>query len=80
MALGDNRTLIEQAQKVRADDGRLPLRVLAVVNLADPGENPDTVEAAKALEDFPHCHQPKRQSVDVRRSPMPWRTVSRLPR
>jgi chromosome partitioning protein len=27
--------------------------VLAVLNLADPGANPDTIEAGKALADFP---------------------------
>jgi chromosome partitioning protein len=52
-ALGDIASLIGQAQEARADDGRPPLRVLAVLNLADPGDNPDTIEAAKALADFP---------------------------
>jgi hypothetical protein len=30
-----------------------PLRVLAVLNLADPGDNRDTVETAEALAGFP---------------------------
>ena len=45
--------LIEQAQEARLDDGRAPMRVLAVPNLADPGDNPDTVDAAAALTEFP---------------------------
>lgn len=52
-ALTDIAGLIEQAQEARVDDGRPPLRVLAVLNLADPGDNPDTADSAKALEDFP---------------------------
>jgi chromosome partitioning protein len=52
-ALADIAALIDQAQEARADDGRPALRVLAVLNLADPGDNPDTVDAAKALADFP---------------------------
>lgn len=52
-ALTDIADLIEQAQAARLDDGRRPLRVLAVLNLADPGDNPDTADAAAALADFP---------------------------
>ena len=52
-ALSDIADLIEQAQAVRADDSKPALRVLAVLNLADPGTNQDTVEAAAALAEFP---------------------------
>jgi chromosome partitioning protein len=52
-ALSDIADLIEQAQAARADDSKPALRVLAVLNLADPGTNQDTVEAAAALAEFP---------------------------
>lgn len=52
-ALTDIVNLIDQAQEARLDDGRPALRVLAVLNLADPGDNPDTTDATKALADFP---------------------------
>jgi chromosome partitioning protein len=52
-AFADIADLIEQAQGARADDGRPALRVLAVLNLADPGNNQDTVETAAALAEFP---------------------------
>jgi chromosome partitioning protein len=55
-ALSDIADLIEQAQGAREDDGRPPLRVLAVLNLADPGANSDTIESGKALEEFPQLH------------------------
>jgi ATPase MipZ len=38
-ALSDIADLIEQAQAARADDGKPSLRVVAVLNLADPGTN-----------------------------------------
>src|SRR5271166_5696315 len=44
-ALSDIAGLIDQAQAAREDDDRPALRVLAVLNLADPGANPDTIEA-----------------------------------
>jgi chromosome partitioning protein len=52
-ALADIVGLIAQAQAAREDDGRSSLRVLAVLNLADPGANPDTVDATAALAEFP---------------------------
>lgn len=53
-ALSDIAELIERAQEARADDGRPPLRALAVVNLADPGVNAaDTVDTTAALTEFP---------------------------
>jgi chromosome partitioning protein len=52
-ALSDIADLIEQAQAARADDSKPALRVLAVLNLADPGTNQDTVEAGAALAEFP---------------------------
>ena len=55
-ALADIAGLVEQAQSAREDDGRALLCVLAVLNLADPGANPDTIEAGKALADFPQLH------------------------
>jgi len=58
-ALGEPKgivELIDDVQAARATDGQDPLRVLAVLNLADPGANPDTVEAAKALAEFPSLH------------------------
>jgi|SRR5271166_3955689 len=52
-ALSDIAGLIDQAQAAREDDDRPALRVLAVLNLADPGANPDTIEAGAALAEFP---------------------------
>jgi len=52
-SLADITALIEQAQTAREDDGRPPLRVLAVLNLADPGANQDNADAVAALGRFP---------------------------
>jgi chromosome partitioning protein len=52
-ALTDIADLIDRAQEAREDEGRPRLRVLAVLNLADPGDNPDTVETVQALAGFP---------------------------
>ena len=55
-ALGEPKgivDLIDQVQAAREADGQAPLRVLAVLNLADPGANPDTLETGKALAEFP---------------------------
>ena len=46
-------TLVERAQAAREDEGRALLRVLAVLNLADPGDNRDTAETLEALAGFP---------------------------
>lgn len=48
-ALSDMADLVGQVQAAREDDGRPPLRVLAVLNLADPGTNSDTADAAAAM-------------------------------
>src|SRR3954469_11334894 len=48
-ALRDIAELVERAQESRADDNRPPLRVIAVLNLADPGANADTEDALAAL-------------------------------
>lgn len=45
--------LVDRAQAAREADGEGPLRVLAVLNLADPTMPPDTVETHKALAEFP---------------------------
>jgi len=52
-ALSDIAGLIDRAQEAREDEGRPLLRVLAVLNLADPGDNRDTVETLEALAGFP---------------------------
>ena len=52
-ALSDIADLIDRAQEAREDEGRAPLRVLAVLNLADPGDNRDTTETVEALAGFP---------------------------
>jgi chromosome partitioning protein len=52
-ALSDIADLIDRAQEAREDEGRAPLRVLAVLNLADPGDNRDTTETVGALAGFP---------------------------
>jgi chromosome partitioning protein len=52
-ALSDIADLVDQAQAAREDDGRPALRVLAVLKLADPGTNQDTIEASVALAEFP---------------------------
>jgi chromosome partitioning protein len=45
--------LIDKVQAAREADGEGQLRVLAVLNLADPAMPPDTVETHKALAEFP---------------------------
>jgi chromosome partitioning protein len=52
-SLADIAELVEQVQSARADDGRPPLKALAVLNLADPGANPDNADAVAALAQFP---------------------------
>jgi chromosome partitioning protein len=64
-ALSAIAELIEQVQTAREADGQTPLRVLAVLNLADPGTNPDTTEATKALAEFPQL--PTAETVIRRR-------------
>lgn len=56
-ALDDIAQLVTQAQESRADDGRPPLRALAVLNLADPGANADTQDALEALTAYPQLAQ-----------------------
>jgi chromosome partitioning protein len=50
-AVHDLATLIDGAQEARTDRGLSPLRVLAVLNLADPGSAPDNAAAVEALTD-----------------------------
>jgi chromosome partitioning protein len=45
--------LVDKVQAAREADGEGQLRVLSVLNLADPAMPPDTVETHKALADFP---------------------------
>jgi chromosome partitioning protein len=52
-ALSDIADLIDRAQEAREDEGRPRLRVLAVLNLADPGDNRDSTETIEALTGFP---------------------------
>ena len=52
-SLADITELIDRAQEAREDEGRPTLRVLAVLNLADPGDNRDTAETVEALAGFP---------------------------
>lgn len=52
-SLADIAALVDHAQSAREDDGRQPLRALAVLNLADPGTNADTADALAALAHFP---------------------------
>ena len=51
-SLSDMADLIDRAQEAREDEGRARLRVLAVLNLADPGGNRDTAETVEALHGF----------------------------
>jgi chromosome partitioning protein len=46
-------TMIDRAQMAREDEGRRPLRVLAALNLADPGDNRDNLDTLAALRDLP---------------------------
>jgi hypothetical protein len=69
-SLTDIAALVEQAQAAREDDGRPPLRALAVLNLADPGANSDNADAVVALAQFPQLF-PSPHSSDVGRQ---WRT------
>ena len=48
-SLADITELIDRAQEAREDEGKPRLRVLAVLNLADPGDNRDTTETIEAL-------------------------------
>jgi len=52
-ALSDIADLIDRAQEAREDEGREQLRVLAVLYLADPGDNRATVDIVEALSGFP---------------------------
>jgi chromosome partitioning protein len=52
-SLADIADLIDRAHEAREDEGRPRLRVLAVLNLADPGDNRDTAETVEALAGFP---------------------------
>jgi chromosome partitioning protein len=52
-SLADIAKLVEQVQAAREDDRRPPLKVLAVLNLADPGTNSDNTDALAALAQFP---------------------------
>ncbi len=52
-SLADIVELIDRAQEAREDEGRPLLRVLAAINLADPGDNRDTAETIEALAGFP---------------------------
>lgn len=52
-SLTDIAQLMDQVQAAREDDGRPPLRALAVLNLADPGANSDNADALTALAQFP---------------------------
>jgi chromosome partitioning protein len=52
-SLADIADLIDRAQEAREDDGHPRLRVLAALNLADPGDNRDTAETIEALAGFP---------------------------
>jgi chromosome partitioning protein len=45
--------MIERAQFAREDEGRDPLRVLAALSLADPGENRDNRDTISALRELP---------------------------
>jgi chromosome partitioning protein len=51
-SLADIAELIDRAQEAREDDGKPPLRALAVLNLADPGDNRDSIETVQALAAF----------------------------
>jgi chromosome partitioning protein len=51
-SLADITELIDRAQEAREDDGRPALRVLATLNLADPGDNRDSAETLEALTGF----------------------------
>jgi chromosome partitioning protein len=45
--------LIERAQDARQEEGRPPLRVLAALSMADPGDNRDTRDTLAALRELP---------------------------
>jgi len=45
--------MIGQAQLAREDEGRRPLRVLAALSLADPGDNRDSRDTIAALRELP---------------------------
>jgi chromosome partitioning protein len=45
--------MIDRAQIAREDEGRRPLRVLAALSLADPGDNRDNRDTIAALRELP---------------------------
>jgi chromosome partitioning protein len=45
--------MIDRAQIAREDEGRKPLRVIAALSLADPGDNRDNRDTIAALRDLP---------------------------
>jgi len=45
--------MIDRAQLAREDEGRRPLRVLAALSLADPGDNRDNRDTIAALHELP---------------------------
>jgi hypothetical protein len=45
--------MLDRAQTARADEGRRPLRVLAALSLADPGDNRDNRDTIAALRELP---------------------------
>lgn len=57
-ALAGMAELIEEAQEAREIEGRSELRIQIAINLADPGDNRDTVETLQALRQFPKLAAP----------------------
>lgn len=45
--------VIDRAQIAREDEGRPPLRVLAALSLADPGDNRDNLDTLAAIRELP---------------------------
>jgi len=45
--------MIDRAQLAREDEGRPPLRVMAALSLADPGDNRDNRDTIAALHELP---------------------------
>ena len=51
-SLTDAAELVDQVEEARQDDRRGPLRVVAVINLANPGHTRDSAETIEALNSF----------------------------
>jgi len=70
-ALGNLARLIDEARAAREADGHPPLRVLGLLNMADPGSTPDNQDTIATLADYPQLPWSTHRSAGARRWPTP---------